>query len=221
MTWEAVFQAVTLIVCSLGGGSAIMLAVTKWGSELLTAKIKGDIEQQYKKEMAAYEKQLSDSTAKLNALLQSSTYITQKQYDLETEIYRKVWEALFDLMSCKKWADDLKIWSPQSTNVSNENSHRDQRKERYLILTNKLNDYRKAVDENAPFYQKDVYVIMKEIALEFQKINNIFFKYQSEIRLADQVDCANLDQACSEIDRKVELLVEKVRSHLQLLKCVP
>lgn len=215
------FQAVTLIVCSLGGGSAIMLAVTKWGSELLTAKIKGDIEQQYKKEMAAYEKQLSDSTAKLNALLQSSTYITQKQYDLETEIYRKVWEALFDLMSCKKWADDLKIWSPQSTNVSNENSHRDQRKERYLILTNKLNDYRKAVDENAPFYQKDVYVIMKEIALEFQKINNIFFKYQSEIRLADQVDCANLDQACSEIDRKVELLVEKVRSHLQLLKCVP
>lgn len=220
MTWEAVFQAVTLIVCSLGGGSAIMLAVTKWGSELLMAKIKGDIEQQYKKEMADYEKQLTDSTAKLNALLQSSTYITQKQYDLEMEIYKEVWKALFDLMACKKWVDDLKILNPQSTNVSNENSLRDQRKERYLILTNKLNDYQKIADENAPFYQKNVYVTMQEIALEFQKINSIFLKYQSEIRLADRVDSLDLDQACSEIDRKVKLLVEMVRSYLQSLKCV-
>ena len=98
MTWEAVFQAITLIVGSLGGGSVIMLAVTKWGSEILTAKIKADIEHKHKKEIAAYEKQLSDSTAKLNTLLQNTSYITQQQYDLEMEIYKDAWESLFNLM---------------------------------------------------------------------------------------------------------------------------
>lgn len=89
MTWEDVLQAITLIIGSLGGGSVIMIAVSKWGSDLLTAKIKADIEQKQKKEMAAYEKQLSDSTAKLNTLLQNSSYITQHQYDLEMVWYKK------------------------------------------------------------------------------------------------------------------------------------
>ena len=72
MTWEGVLQAIFLIIGSLGGGSAILLAVTRWGSDLLSAKIKADIEQKQKKELAAYEKQLSDSTARLNSLLQDA-----------------------------------------------------------------------------------------------------------------------------------------------------
>lgn len=217
MTWEAVFQTITLIVGSLGGGSAIMLAVTRWGSELLTAKIKADIEQKHKKEMANYEKQLSDSTAKLNALLQNSSYITQRQYDLEMEIYKEVWKALFGLMSCKEWIEDLKRLNPQT---SNENVLRDQRRNHHKDLTNKLSDYQKIVDANAPFYQKNAYETMKEIASEFQKINNIFVKYGNEIRLANSVDRAVLDQAWSKIDEKKELLVEMVRNYLQSLKCI-
>lgn len=217
MTWEAVFQAITLIVGSLGGGSVIILAVTKWGSELLTAKIKADIEQKHKKEMAVYEKQLSDSTAKLNALLQNSSYITQRQYDLEMEIYKEAWKALFDLMSCKEWVEDFKILNPQ---ISNENVLRVQRRDHHMDLTKRLSDFQKIVDANSPFYQKNAYVTMKEIASEFQKIDNIFFKYSNEIRLADQVDSMVLDQACSEIDRKKELLVEAVRNYLQSLRCI-
>ena len=64
MSWEGVFQAILLILGSLGGGSAVLLAATRWGSDLLSAKIKADIEQKQKKELAAYEKQLSDSTAR-------------------------------------------------------------------------------------------------------------------------------------------------------------
>lgn len=220
MTWKVVLQAITLIVGSLGGGSVIMLAVTKWGSDLLTEKIKADIEQKQKKEMAIYEKQLSDSTAKLNVLLQNSSYITQQQYNLEMDIYKEVWKALFDLISCKKWVEMLKVLNPQISNVLNENDLKSQRRNHYLTLSDKLNDYQKIVDENAPFYQKDAYVLMKEIALAFQKIDEIFSKYKDEICLVDQEDCVILDQTCSIIDRKNELLVEMVRNYLQSLKCI-
>lgn len=220
MTWEAVFQAITLIVGSLGGGSVIMLAVTKWGSEILTAKIKADIEHKHKKEIAAYEKQLSDSTAKLNTLLQNTSYITQQQYDLEMEIYKDAWESLFDLMLCKQWTEDLKVLNPQASNISNENELREQRRNRYADFVNKLGAYQKIVDANAPFYQKDAYLTMKEIIAEFQKIESIFAKYKDEIRLADQQDIAIMDQTCMEIDRKKELLVEEVRRYLQSLKCI-
>lgn len=219
MTWESVFQAITLIVGSLGGGSVIMLAVTKWGAEILTAKIKADIEHKHKIEIAAYEKQLSDSTAKLNTLLQNSSYITQRQYDLEMEIYKDVWKALFDLMLCKEWVEDLRIL-PSQTSIRNENDLIDQRKFRYLDLVNKLNTYQEIVDANAPFYQKDAYVTMKKITLEFQKLEKIFLKYRNVIQLADLEDITFLNQICMQIDREKELLVEEVRGYLQSLKCI-
>lgn len=221
MTWDSVFQAIILVVGSLGGGSAIMLAATKWGSELLTSKIKADIEQKHKKEMAAYESQLADSTAKLKILLQNSSYITQQQYDLEMQIYKEVWNALFDLMCCRERVIDLKVLNPQISNILNENDLRSKRQNDYSMLSNKLNVYQKAVDANAPFFQEDAYRVMKEIASEFYGINNIFLKYKDEIRLVDQEDERILDQACSEVDRKKELLVEMVRNYLQSLKCIP
>lgn len=220
MTWEDVLQAITLIIGSLGGGSVIMIAVSKWGSDLLTAKIKADIEQKQKKEMAAYEKQLSDSTAKLNTLLQNSSYITQHQYDLEMKIYREVWKALFELMSCKEWVEELKVVNPQNSNISNENELREQRKEHCSAMLEKLSAYQRIIDTNAPFYQKNLYEAMKGIALEFQKIGDIFLKYQNEIRLTDQNDSMFLDQVCLNIDRNKEQLVEILRNYLLSLKCV-
>ena len=163
MSWEGVFQAILLILGSLGGGSAVLLAATRWGSDLLSAKIKADIEQKQKKELAAYEKQLSDSTARLNSLLQDSSYITQQQFDLEMSIYRTVWKALFELMSCKERVLDFKESNPRMSGVSNENDLRKRRQADYQLLTDKLREYEMTVDANAPFYKKDAYELMKEI----------------------------------------------------------
>lgn len=220
LTWDSVFQAIILVVGSLGGGSAIILATTKWGSELLTSKIKADIEQKNKKEMAAYENQLADSTAKLKTLLQNSSYIIQQQYNLEMQIYKEVWSALFDLMCCRERVVDLKVLNPQILNILNENDFRAKRQNNSSILSDKLNAYQKVVDANAPFLQEDVYKVMKEITSEFYILNNISNKYKDEIRLVDQEDEKILDQACSAIDRKKELLVEMVRNYLQSLKCI-
>lgn len=220
MTLDWVLQAVVVAVGCLGGGSVIMIAVTKWVSDILAEKIKSDIEQKQKKDIANYEKILADSTAKLNTLLQTSSYITQQQYNLEVEIYKHVWEVLFDLMSCKDRVKDLKVLDPQNENILNENDLRNRRNNNYSMLSDKLSTYRKVVDANAPFYQKESYEIMKQIAVEFQKLNIIFSKYKDEIRLADQEDEELLDQVCSEIEAKTELLVDTVRTYLQSLKCV-
>lgn len=220
MTWKTVFQVITLIVGSLGGGSAIMLVAIKWGAEILSTKIKADIEHKHNKEIAAYEKQLSDSTAKLNTLLQNTSYITQRQYDLEMEIYKEAWNALFDLMLSKGWARDLVILNSQISNISNENDLRDQRNKCYISLVDKLKIYRKIVDANEPFYQKNAYVTMRNIILEFQRFEKIFLKYRNEIQLADSEDIASLNQICMKINEEKELLAEEVREYLQSLKCI-
>ena len=220
MSWEGVFQAILLILGSLGGGSAVLLAATRWGSDLLSAKIKADIEQKQKKELAAYAKQLSDSTARLNSLLQDSSYITQQQFDLEMSIYRTVWKALFELMSCKERVLDFKESNPRMSGVSNENDLRKRRQADYQLLTDKLREYEMTVDANAPFYKKDAYELMKEIASEFRKIGDIFAKYKDEIRLVDSEEGVILDQTSSIIDGKRDQLVEMVRTYLQSLKCM-
>ena len=179
-----------------------------------------DNEQKQKKELAAYEKQLSDSTARLNSLLQDSSYITQQQFDLEMSIYRTVWKALFELMSCKERVLDFKESNPRMSGVSNENDLRKRRQADYQLLTDKLREYEMTVDANAPFYKKDAYELMKEIASEFRKIGDIFAKYKDEIRLVDSEEGVILDQTSSIIDGKRDQLVEMVRTYLQSLKCM-
>lgn len=218
MTWETVFQMVTLIIGSLGGGSMIMLAVTKWGSELLAAKIKTDIELKYKKEMALYEKQLSDSTTKLNALLQSSIYVTQRQYDLEMEIYKNAWKTLYELMQCMTWVEDIKKVNPQIADVER---HKKWRNDSYSNLLDKLKEFQKIADANAPFFEEDVYVAMRQIISECQKSEKIFMRYVNEIRLPNTDDIKALDQVYVEIIAKNNLLTELVRKHLQSLRCIP
>lgn len=217
MTWDVVFQTIVLIIGSLGGGSAIVLAITKWGAELLSAKIKADIESEHEKEMEEYRAQLSDSTAKLNMLLQNSLYITQHQYDLEMKIYKKAWNALYNLMTCKEWVKDFRTLNP---NISNEYELKKQRNEQYKALTEKLEAYQKIIDSNAPFYQANAYIKFNEIVAEFQKICNVFYEYKDKIVMISQEDGEVLDEACSEIDNKKSLLTEILRQYLHSLKCI-
>jgi hypothetical protein len=214
MTWKLVFQIICLITVPFGGGSALVIAVTKWASNLLSAKIKADIENEHKKEMEAYKAQLSNTSAKLNTLLQNSLYITQKQFDLEMEIYRKAWKALIDLIACKDWVKDYYVLNEDS---SDENKLKQLREKHYEILKNNLNNYQETIEANAPFYQETAYMTLREIAVEFNEICDIFLKYKGLICMVDQKEQEKLVEICSKIDKEKNFLVKNVRDYLYSL----
>lgn len=51
-------QIASTVVVSLGGGSAIVLAVTRWSGNILLQKLLGDMQYKHEKEIEAYKADL-------------------------------------------------------------------------------------------------------------------------------------------------------------------
>lgn len=217
MTWDEVLKFIVMIVGSLGGGSAIVVGATKWGTDLIKTKVEADINHRYEKAIEEYKTELEEAKAKYNTLLQNTSYITQKQYDLEVDIYREIWNDLVELTDCFRWISDFKILN---RDIMNESDLETAKVEHYKSALSRLEKYRKTVNTNAPFYQESAYVIMNNIAERFETVVNIFHTYMEEIGKLSEEDAQKIDKAVVDITKWKDQMTVIVRNYLNSLKHV-
>lgn len=210
-----IIQVVSAIIIALGGGSAIVMAVTKWCGNLLSQKLLGDIQNKHEKEIEAYKAELGMTSAKLDAYLQNFMHIVQNQYNMEVDIYRKIWSSLYELLSCLDYIYDF-----ENITVENEVTLRELQNEHYEDLKQKLKLFEKAIIENAPFYQKEAYENLIAIKKQFQKLEGIFDKYRNEISRPDRDRfIANNQVIYNKIEELKDELINNVRTYLSSLIC--
>lgn len=210
------FEIASTIILALGGGSAIVMAGSKWCGNLLSQKLLGKMQNAYQKEIEAYKADLQITSAKLDAYLQNSMHIIQNQYDMEVNIYKKIWTSLYELLSCLDYIYDF-----ENVTVENEVMLRELQNEHYKSLKQKLNAFKKDVIENAPFYQKEAYENLIGIEKQFQKLEGIFGEYRNKIsRLDRDRFVADNQEICSKVEELKEELVSNVREYLNKLKSI-
>lgn len=216
MKWEILLQIASTIIIALGGGSAIVMAVTKWCGNLLSQKLLGNIQNKYEKEIETYKAKLQMTSAKLDAYLQNSMHIIQNQYNMEVDIYKKIWSSLYELLGCLDYIYDF-----ENVTVENEVMLRELQNRHYQDLKQKLKIFEKDVIENAPFYQKEAYDNLIGIEKQFQNLEEIFGKYRNEIsRLERDSFIANNQEICNKVEVLKEELVNNVRTYLNRLKTI-
>lgn len=211
-----IIQVVSAIILSLGGGSAIVMAVTKWCGNLLSQKLLGNMQNKYEKEIEAYKAELGMTSAKFDAYLQNSMHIMQNQYNLEVEIYKKIWSSLYELLGCLGYIYDF-----ENITVENEVMLKELQNEHYEDLKRKLKLFEKDVIENAPFYQKEAYENLIDIKKQFQNLEEIFYKYRNEISRPERDSFITANQEIyNKIEELKEELANNVRTYLNKLKCL-
>lgn len=214
MNWETFLQIASTIIVALGGGSAIVMAITKWCGNLLSQKLLGKMQSEYEKEIEKYKVDLQMTSAKLDAYLQNSMHIIQNQYNMEVDIYKKIWSSLYELLGCLDYIYDF-----EKVTVENEVMLRELQNRHYQDLKQKLKAFKKDVIENAPFYQKEAYDNLIEIEKQFQNLEIIFGKYRNEIsRLERDKFVADNQEICNKVEVLKEELVNNVRTYLNKLK---
>lgn len=99
MNIDDVLKVAAAIITSIGGSAVIIVAVSKWCGEILAQKLLSDIDHKHEKDIEKYKFSLQNMSTEFATLLDHSVEVTKKQYDMEIEIYKKIWNALYDVYS--------------------------------------------------------------------------------------------------------------------------
>ena len=169
-----------------------------------------------KKEFEQYKAKLQEMSAEFNAILQLSTDVATKQYDMEIDIYKNIWSTLHELSLCQKC-----IYNFQNPTQADP--------EEYLLLLKnsrsdfkiKLENFQAQIDSAAPFYQGEAYNLLCELDKKYTELFNII---DSSVSLAGMTS-ENKERINTQIIPRIEEikgnLTKIIRDYLFSLKKMP
>lgn len=211
---EELIQYCGAVVFSLGGGAAIVAAATKWCGDLLSDKLLEKSKIKYEKDIEKYKKDLENYSGKFNLMLNQSAHVMKQQYDLEFEIYKKIWNLLHIVVSCIDDINDV-ISMPVSTPEDYKKLFDDS----YIRLEDTLSKYYECIDENAPFYDEKIYDDLMEINSYAEQVMDIIIKYRDHKKYYTNPESDKLEKELLPqiFDLKNNILVN-IRDYLKSMR---
>lgn len=206
MELQHVFATVGAIIVSVGGSGAIICAVSKF----LSTRIANRIEVKYQKRL---EKKLEE----YKVWLENKRYITQAQFDVEFEIYRKLSKAFFELLVKLSTISEKEFYE----NNFQELDRVEYEKNIYRKMVKVASNAQNILYENNPFVPQNIYQKYEEL---YEMFNEQFWIYHErckeyldgKIELIERFD-ENDKKRFEEIQSKLFEINADVRAYLGTL----
>lgn len=216
MNIDDIFKVAAAIITSIGGSAVIIVAISKWFGDVLAQKLLSDISHKHEKDIEQYKVNLQNMSAEFAALLDHSMDVTKKQYDMEIEIYKNIWHALYDVYNCLPYINDFET---PSGGDSEAYIHR---LEQYCSdFLQKVDVLEREIDSVAPFYKESVYINLCKVKDNCFKLLDILKESANVYGLTN--DKANKINTFikPEMERLKSELVRDIRSYLLSLRRLP
>lgn len=211
---KEIFEIVSAILISLGGGGTIIFALSSWLGKVWANKILENEKKEHQLEIENYKSQLSISLSKINSINERTLHIFKVQYDKEFDIYQDIWEKMYDCI-----VGTLNLY-PVFEDVPVDNSEKEKwTKSKYHNFVNKYNLYSRTIDRYAPFYRDDFYQSFIAVRNGCSKIGNIFKHYNFDIKYNNTYAMVRNAQLTNEESKEVYISIpeelEEKRRELQ------
>ena len=216
MNIDDVLKVAAAIITSIGGSAVIIVAVSKWCGEILAQKLLSDIDHKHEKDIEKYKFSLQNMSTEFATLLDHSVEVTKKQYDMEIEIYKKIWNALYDVYSCLSYIDDF-----VTPTGGNSEEYISRLVQHYSDFMQKADILKREIYSVAPFYKESVYDNLCKVKEKCFELVDILGESANVCGLS--TDNANkINTAIKpEMERLKDDLVRDIRSYLLSLKKPP
>lgn len=216
MNVDDILKVAGAIITSTGGSAIIIVAVSKWCSEILAQKLLSDIVHKHEKDIEQYKFNLQNMSAEFATLLNHSVEVTKKQYDMEIEIYKNIWNALYNVYNCLPYIDDF-----EKPSGGDSEEYIGRLVHHYSDFLQKVNVLEREIDSVAPFYKESIYNNLCSVKDKCFELLDIFRESTNVCGLS--IDNANKINASikPEIERLKGELVVNIRSHLLSLGRLP
>lgn len=187
----------TEVFASLGGVSVVLTGLFAYLGNTRLESLKSD---------------LAATNERLRAELSHSVHVTQAQFDLELQIYRDIWAALFPVRN------QTYALRPMLDSFDPSESQEDRMKRRLKDFGQAFNPASTVLENNRPFIPPDIYASFREIltlcrteAIEYQHRDPNEMKEYWHSARRNQEQMQNLiDATCASIQKR---LSESTVSH--------
>jgi len=213
MNIQGVLEIAGSIIVSFGGSAAILVACTKWCSELLAKKMFENIKKQNEQEMEMFRTEVLKQRKENDALVDKTLFITKSQYEMEVKIYKEIWGNLYKCVASIKELFDFERELPEENRIYYEELN-----DRVKEVQDDFLNFSSLIDENAPFYVAEYYnkfILLKD---EFSNVLELSIRLRNEApNFSEELKNSSNQILCQILVLKEEIL-EDVRNYLQGLK---
>lgn len=196
MSPKEILEISATVIASLGGGSAIILGLSKWFGKLWANLILEEEKAKHQKEIEGYKSNLSKELARINAIQDQALYISKNQYDNEYKIYQKIWQSLHQCT-----LRSIQLYPGYEEVPINEKERESYNEEKYKMFVKTFNDFSTTIEEYAPFYKEELYLAFKDLRTLCGEMGSIF-KTEEFDKKYNATFAAVKDEPMSTEDRK-------------------
>lgn len=193
---ELIWSTSFAVICSIGGGGAIVGGVVKWCSNIIADKLS-----------QKYAKQLSEELEKYKAELDKRKYISNKKFEVELSIYRDLVKTIVDMTETAYLLFPSLDYLPP-----NKEEAKKILISRYERSIDKYNHASEILFKNAPFINESIY----QKCLELHNDCREHIHYANLFRIASDADenCKQMSGKYRECWRVSDEVIVKKRTQL-------
>ncbi|GIA35922.1 hypothetical protein ACEO96_18790 [Vibrio anguillarum] len=188
------------IIQILGGTTVVLAALFGFIGKVWLAKIIENHKASLQQQLLELQAKVDATNKKLNAELQSATYISQIQLEHEYKIYQEIWALLVELKTATL------TLRPIMDYVDPNQSQQDRIRERLQAFSEKFNAVFKALEHNRPFYPNEIYEVLDHVcekcrheSIDSEYIERNNAEYYKEARKNQQEIVTLINSACDKI----------------------
>ena len=221
------FELAAAIIAGLGGGGAIVWALSSLIGKVWANKILEKEKAEYAKDIEYYKSELNKEVQRINAIQDKALYISKAQYDNEYHIYQEIWEKMNECILITKML--YPTFENRPVDKDECEKYQEEKLKRYRMV---FKDYLLIIDRFAPFYKKEFYDYFISVRDKCNEIGNIFNTYEFEVKYSLTYAMARDSRMTveeykkvyttlpSEIDDIKNKLQEEIREYLLSLQLV-
>jgi hypothetical protein len=206
MTFQQIWEVAGAIIVSVGGGGAVVFALSSWLGKVWANRILETDRAKYAREIEHLRSDLERSNRLLQGEIEKTIFVSKTHFETEFQILRDIWQKVSTVRGC------MAQLRPITDIVDVRTTPEELLRERFEAFLPAVKELMDAVDHTSPFYPQEIFVTLDQL-IQIAQRERDDIKLSQEDRLSFEGrrrGKANFNEYLAALERVSTLIRERL-----------